>query len=147
MMKLYIVRAFLSSPGRRPKKGNAPHCCRGTPTAFCLKLRLAFSNVQRPAERARKPSWREQTMIETVVKVDGMMCGMCESHVNDAVRKAFPEAKKVASSHTKGQTVIHSEQALDEAKLRDVINATGYEVKGVSSAPYEKKGFFSFLRK
>ena len=55
-------------------------------------------------------------MIETVVKVDGMMCGMCESHVNDAVRKAFPEAKKVASSHTKGQTVIHSEQALDEAK-------------------------------
>ena len=78
-------------------------------------------------------------MIETVVKVDGMMCGMCESHVNDAVRKAFPEAKKVASSHTKGQTVIHSEQALDEAKLR--------EVKGVSSAPYEKKGFFSFLKK
>ena len=82
-------------------------------------------------------------MIETVVQVDGMMCGMCESHVNDAVRKAFPEAKKVASSHTKGQTVIHSEQALDEAKLRDVIN----EVKGVSSAPYEKKGFFSFLKK
>ena len=68
-------------------------------------------------------------------------------HVNDAVRKAFPEAKKVASSHTKAQTVIHSEQALDEAKLRDVINATGYEVKGVSSAPYEKKGFFSFLKK
>ena len=33
-------------------------------------------------------------MIETVVKVDGMMCGMCESHVNDAVRKAFPEAEK-----------------------------------------------------
>ena len=65
----------------------------------------------------------------------------------DAVRKAFPEAKKVASSHTKGQTVIHSEQALDEAKLRDAINATGYEVKGVSSAPYEKKGFFSFLKK
>ena len=84
-------------------------------------------------------------MIETVVKVDGMMCGMCESHVNDAVRKAFPEAKKVASSHTKGQTVIHSEQPLDEAKLRDDINTT--EVKGVSSAPYEKKGFFSFLRK
>ena len=63
------------------------------------------------------------------------------------VREAFPEAKKVASSHTKAQTVIHSEQALDEAKLRDVINATGYEVKGVSSAPYEKKGFFSFLKK
>ena len=109
-------------------------------------------------------------MIETTVYVDGMMCGMCESHVNDAVRKAFPEAKKVSSSHTKGQTVIQSEQELDEQKLRDAIhskgetvilskeplgenalraaiNATGYEVKGVKSAPYEKKGFFSFLKK
>ena len=28
-------------------------------------------------------------MIKTTVKVDGMMCGMCESHVNDAVRRAF----------------------------------------------------------
>ena len=81
-------------------------------------------------------------MIETTVYVDGMMCGMCESHVNDAVRKAFPEAKKVSSSHTKGQTVIQSEQ-----ELGDAINATGYEVKGVKSAPYEKKGFFSFLKK
>ena len=83
-------------------------------------------------------------MIETIVKVDGMMCGMCESHVNEAVRKAFPEAKKVTSSQAKGQTVIHSEQPLDEQKLRDAI---GYEVKGVKSAPYEKKGFFSFLKK
>ena len=65
-------------------------------------------------------------MIETIVKVDGMMCGMCESHVNEAVRKAFPEVKKVASSQAKGQTVIHSEQPLDEQKLRDAINATGY---------------------
>ena len=53
----------------------------------------------------------------------------------------------MASSHTKAQTVIHSEQALDEAKLRDVINATGYEVKGVSSAPYEKKRFFLVFEK
>ena len=86
-------------------------------------------------------------MFQTTLKIDGMACSMCESHVNDAVRKAFPEAKKVASSHTKGQTVIHSEQPLDEQKLRDAINATGYEVKGVSSTPYEKKGFFSFLKK
>lgn len=40
-------------------------------------------------------------MVETIVKVDGMMCGMCESHVNEAVRKAFPEVKKVSSSQAK----------------------------------------------
>ena len=73
-------------------------------------------------------------MIETIVKVDGMMCGMCESHVNEAVRKAFPEAKKVTSSQAKGQTVIHSEQPLDEQKLRDAINATGFGPQGFGGA-------------
>ena len=48
-------------------------------------------------------------MIETILKVDGMMCGMCESHVNETVRKTA-DVKKVTSSHTKGETVILSEQ-------------------------------------
>ena len=46
-----------------------------------------------------------------------MACSMCESHINDAVRRAFP-VKKVTSSHVKGETVILSEQALDAAALR-----------------------------
>ena len=49
-------------------------------------------------------------MEQITLKVDGMMCGMCESHVNEAVRKAFPKAKKVTSSHSKGQTVILTEE-------------------------------------
>ena len=28
-------------------------------------------------------------MWKYTAQVDGMMCGMCESHVNDAVRKHF----------------------------------------------------------
>ena len=37
-------------------------------------------------------------MLKITAKVDGMMCGMCESHINDAVRRVFP-VKKVTSSH------------------------------------------------
>ena len=74
-------------------------------------------------------------MIETIVKVDGMMCGMCESHVNEAVRKAFPEVKRVSSSQAKAQTVIHSEQPLDEQKLRDAINATGFGPQALAVQP------------
>ena len=86
-------------------------------------------------------------MIETTVKVGGMMCGMCEAHVNDAVRKAFP-VKKVSSSHTKGETVILSEQPLDETALRAAIGETGYELKAVASEPYEKKtGLFGRFKK
>ncbi len=82
-------------------------------------------------------------MIKTVIGVDGMMCGMCESHVNDAIRNSFT-VKKVTSSHSKGNTEVISEEALDEAKIREVIEATGYKVTSVESQPYEKKGFFHF---
>ena len=54
-------------------------------------------------------------MIETIVKVDGMMCGMCEGHINDAIRSHF-QVKKVSSSHSKGRTVIRSQEALDQAQ-------------------------------
>ena len=65
-------------------------------------------------------------MIETIVRVDGMMCGMCEGHINDAIRSHF-QVKKVSSSHTKGQTVIQSQEPLDREQLVRVINDTGYQ--------------------
>ena len=74
-------------------------------------------------------------------KVDGMQCGMCEAHVNGAVRAAFP-VKKVTSSHAKGETVILTEQDIDDAKLKEVIDKTGYEMGTVTREPYEKKGLF-----
>lgn len=80
-------------------------------------------------------------MIKTILKIDGMACGMCESHVNDAVRSSFT-VKKVASSHKKGVTEILSREPLDEAELRQAIEAHGYRVLAVSSGPYEKKGLF-----
>lgn len=82
-------------------------------------------------------------MIKTVVKVEGMACSMCEAHVNDAVRGAFP-VEKVTSSHSKGETVILSKEPLDETALRAVIDGTGYKVGTVTAAPCEKKGFFHF---
>lgn len=80
-------------------------------------------------------------MVKYTVQVEGMQCGMCESHVNDAVRKAFP-VKKVKSSHTKKQTILVTQAAIDEGKLRETINETGYTVRGISSEPYQKHGLF-----
>ncbi|MFR5875115.1 MAG: heavy-metal-associated domain-containing protein [Eubacterium sp.] len=85
-------------------------------------------------------------MIKTVLKIDGMMCGMCESHINDAIRNSV-SVKKVTSSHSKNQTIIISENNLDEQKLRDTIDKTGYKVLSCKSEPYEKKGLFSFKKK
>ena len=88
----------------------------------------------------------DENMIKTTVKVDGMMCGMCESHVNDAVRNAI-EVKKVSSSHKKGTTEILTEQPVDEEKVKAAIEATGYKVLGITTGEEEEKKGFSLFHK
>ena len=86
-------------------------------------------------------------MKKTTLKIDGMMCGMCESHINDCLRRNF-NVKKVSSSHTKGETVILSETAPDEEMLKKVIAQTGYDLKGIRSEQVpEKSGLFGLFRK
>ncbi len=85
-------------------------------------------------------------MYEIIVSVEGMACGMCESHVNDAVRKAFPQVKKVTSSHGKGTTTILSEENLDHAALFAAIDATGYKATAIASRPFERRSLFGGKR-
>ena len=80
-------------------------------------------------------------MVKITVAIEGMACGMCEAHINGAVRNAF-QVKKVSSSHTKKQTVIIAEQDIPEQGLKDVVAKAGYDAVAVSSEPYEKKGLF-----
>ncbi len=84
-------------------------------------------------------------MVRIILGVEGMACGMCEAHINDAVRNAF-RVKKVTSSRAKKQTVIISPDELSEAELKSVIKNAGYEVVSISCEPYEKKGLFSAFK-
>lgn len=85
-------------------------------------------------------------MIQTTVQVSGMACSMCEAHINDTIRAAF-SVEKVSSSHSKGETVILSEEPLDENALRTAIDATGYTAGEIHAETYEKKGLFHFGKK
>ncbi len=85
-------------------------------------------------------------MFQITVYIEGMRCGMCEAHMNDALRKAFP-VKKVTSSHKKGRTIILTESSISEQQLKEVIDKTGYTFISAEKEPYEKKGLFSFDRK
>ena len=82
-------------------------------------------------------------MVKTTVAVDGMMCSMCESHINEVIRKNF-KIKKVAANRGKGEAVIVSEEAPDPDLLRKVIADTGYTAGEVKTEPYVKKGLFGF---
>ena len=84
-------------------------------------------------------------MIKITANIEGMMCGMCEAHMNDAIRAEF-KVKKVTSSHSDKQTVIICDANIDEDKLRAVVEKTGYKLLGVKSEPYRKKGFSLFGR-
>lgn len=79
-------------------------------------------------------------MVKIILDIDEMACGMCESHINEALRRQF-SVKKVTSSHTKGQTEILSEQPLDENTLKTTIEATGCKVTGFHTEPLTKRGF------
>ncbi len=85
-------------------------------------------------------------MVKLTVRVEGMACGMCEAHINEAVRNAFP-VKKVTSSHTKKQTVILAESDIPEQELKNVVAKAGYVAVSVSREPYEKKGLFGLSRR
>ena len=84
-------------------------------------------------------------MFKTTLKIDGMICPMCESHINDTVRNHL-KVRKVSSSHSKGTTEIISEERLDKSTLCEEIYKTGYKVLDVQIEPYEKK-FFRCLEK
>ncbi len=81
-------------------------------------------------------------MIKTTVKIDGIMCGMCEAHVCDAIRKAVPAAKKVSASRAKKEATFLTDGAVDADAVKAAIDATGYTCLGVQSEPYTKKGLF-----
>lgn len=81
---------------------------------------------------------RNSRLIRTRIEVEGMMCGMCEAHINDAVRKVCP-VKKVSSSHTRGETVIITDGMPDVQRIRKAIEESGYSTGAVLSTPYVEK--------
>ena len=86
-------------------------------------------------------------MLKITMEIDGMMCGMCENHINAAISREF-KVKKVTSSHTKRQTVILTEKPLDEDRLRKVIDETGYKVMSIETVEEEKRGgLFGLFKK
>lgn len=80
-------------------------------------------------------------MRKITAKIDGMQCGMCESHINDLIRKNF-KVKKVKSSHTKGESVIIAEEDISRAELQHALGQMGYRLEDMKSEEYQKKGLF-----
>ena len=81
-------------------------------------------------------------MYKITAKIDGMMCGMCEAHISDTIRKVFPDAKNVSASRKRGEATFLCEHTVNEETLRSAIADTGYTLISVTTEPYEKRGWF-----
>lgn len=81
-------------------------------------------------------------MFKTTIKIDGMMCGMCEAHVSDAIRKAVPSARKVKASRAKKEATFLSDEQIDTTLLEKIIKDTGYDFIACVFEPYNKRGLF-----
>ena len=49
-------------------------------------------------------------MVKNIIQIDGMACSMCEAHVGDAIRKQFPNAKKVSAPTGRRRQVFVTEE-------------------------------------
>ena len=92
-------------------------------------------------------------MLKVIFEVEGMRCGMCETHVNDVVRRVegvkkvtSSHAKGVTSSHAKGRTEVIAEDGADIERIKEAIEKQGYGVGKIETEPYEKRGLFSLRR-
>lgn len=114
LLLLAIVSLIILSLVRNKKKGK--HSC----SSGCAACAMG-GKCHKEGKRG---------LHATVLEIDGMMCPMCESHINDAIRNNFA-VKSVKSSHKTGLTQIESEIPLNEEKLRSVIKESGYTLKSI----------------
>jgi len=81
-------------------------------------------------------------MNKVTVKIKGMMCGMCEAHICDTIRKAFPDAKKVKASRAQKEATFLIDGSVDTEKLKKAITDTGYTFISAEAEMYKKRGLF-----
>ena len=84
--------------------------------------------------------------MKVVLTVEGMMYGMCEAHVADTLRKAFPEARKVSASRKKNQATMELDREPSFEEVKRALEPTGYDFTGMHvEQQSEKKRFFGLF--
>ena len=81
--------------------------------------------------KGNRPVKNTGGLVETDVQIDGMHCGMCEAHINDAIRKL--DVSRVSSSYQTGEVIILAKHPVSAQDLHSVIDPLGYTIKTVEA--------------
>ena len=79
-------------------------------------------------------------MNKYILGIDGMKCGMCEMHVEDALRKKI-DLKKVKANHLKNNVVVISGLNLSQFDFQNALDYTGYKVTSFDKQEAKKSLF------
>ena len=94
-------------------------------SSFCVvsnALRLNFVKLYAKNTIDKK----EETIMEKVIKVEGMMCPHCEAHVKKALEE-IPGVASAVANHTAGTATVTLSADVDVAVLRAAVEAQGYK--------------------
>ena len=126
---IIIVGLIVYKMIKDKKSGKSSCSCGGS----CSGCGMAGS-CHKPAKTEAALSDTSDIQVEdrNVVKkitlqIDGMMCGMCESHINDAIRSNL-NVKKLKTSHATGLSEFQTNDVVSDDRLKEIINKTGYKV-------------------
>jgi Cu2+-exporting ATPase len=64
--------------------------------------------------------------MQTVVKIEGMMCPHCEAHVKSAL-EALPGVEDCCADHKGGTATLTSAAPLDLALVKKTVEGLGYK--------------------
>lgn len=101
--------------------------------ALRLNLVKIYGKNPAPASSAvpenNKASEKENNVMETTMKIEGMMCGHCEARVKKTL-ESIPGVISAEVSHEKGTAVVKTDGTVKTETLKSAVEEQGYKVVG-----------------
>ena len=79
-------------------------------------------------------------MNKYILGIDGMGCGMCELHVEEAISNIY-KVKRIKASHIKNNLIVITELNLSEDDFKKALHPTGYRITSFERTVAVKKLF------
>lgn len=99
-------------------------------SSFCVvtnALRLNLFKTHIAEIQNIKTTEKENVKMEKVMKIEGMMCPRCESHVKKTL-EALAEVESAQVSHTEGTAVVTLKENVADEVLKKAVEDEGYTV-------------------
>lgn len=101
-------------------------------SSFCVvtnSLRLNFFSPKKIAQKKIFIKRRPVMATEKIIRVEGMKCPHCESHVKEALEK-IPGVEEAAANHEKNEVTLKLSKDVDEKKIKKAVEKAGYVFAG-----------------